>query len=152
MAAPLLLGSLILVGNMVIQIVVMLLTIRYLIRRMRLQPLEEGFAFQTRSLVVVVFVMFIGHLFQFAIWAGLFVYLGEFSDYATAFYHSGVNFTSLGYGDIVMSQRWRLLGPLEAANGVMMFGLSAGAILSIMSQMFSQFFKAHREKQQAGSK
>lgn len=149
MTIPLLLGSLILVGNMIIQIVVMLLTIRFLIRRMRLQPLEEGFAFQTRSLIVVVFVMFIGHLFQFSIWAALFVYLGEFADYATAFYHSGVNFTSLGYGDIVMSEKWRLLGPLEAANGVMMFGLSAGAILSIMSQMFSQFFQAQRKKLEA---
>jgi hypothetical protein len=37
-------------------------------------------------------------------------------DYATAFYHSAVNFTTLGYGDIVMPPGWRLLSPLEAAN------------------------------------
>jgi hypothetical protein len=48
-------------------------------------------------------------------------------DYATAFYHSTVNFTTLGYGDIVMPPIWHLLGPLEAANGVLMFGLSASA-------------------------
>lgn len=152
MAIQLLLGSLFLVGNMVIQIIVMLVMIRYLLGRMRKMPQNHGFAFQTHSLVVVVFVMFIGHIFQFASWAGLFFYLGEFSEFATAFYHSGVNFTSLGYGDIVMSERWRLLGPLEAANGVMMFGLSAGAILAIMSQMFSTFFATESKNIQAGKR
>lgn len=61
---------------------------------------------------------------QIAIWATLFLMLGEFRDFSTALYHSGVNFSTLGYGDIVMSERWRLLGPLEAANGILMFGVS----------------------------
>jgi voltage-gated potassium channel Kch len=81
-------------------------------------------------------VLLLGHLFQFATWALLFVWLEEFDDFATAFYHSTVNFTSLGYGDIVMSEARRLLGALEAANGVLMFGLSAGAILSVMNWLF----------------
>ena len=34
----------------------------------------------------------------------------------------------LGYGDIVMSERWRLLGPLEAANGILMFGVSTAVM------------------------
>ena len=94
---------------------------------------SSGLAVQTRSLSIVVLVLFLGHVMQFAVWAALFTYLGEFEHFATAFYHSAVNFTSLGYGDIVMSERWRLLGALEAANGVLMFGLSAGAILSVMN-------------------
>jgi len=49
-----------------------------------------------------------------------------------------VNFTSLGYGDIVMSEKWRLLGALEAGNGVLMFGLSASTILSIMNALFAR--------------
>ena len=75
---------------------------------------------------------------MFATWAMLFLWMGEFEDFATAFYHSTVNFTSLGYGDIVMSEEHRLLGALEAANGVLMFGLSAGAILSVMNGMFNR--------------
>ena len=67
------------------------------------------------------------------------MYLGEFSDFATAFYHSMVNFASLGYGDIVMSERWRLLGAIEACNGVLMFGLSAGTMLSVMTFLLSNF-------------
>ena len=131
---PLLLGSSIVVGNMVIQIAAMMFVIRLLIAGMEKYPgAEISLVTQTRALGIVVLVLFIGHVMQFGVWAYLFVYLGEFEDFATAFYHSAVNFTSLGYGDIVMSERWRLLGALEAANGVLMFGLSAGAILSVMS-------------------
>ena len=39
----------------------------------------------------------------------------------------------LGYGDIVTSERWCLLGALDAANDVLMFGLLAGAILPVMT-------------------
>jgi len=46
-----------------------------------------------------------------------------------------VNFASLGYGDIVMTKRWKLLGPLEAVNGVMMLGMSAAALMAILQQM-----------------
>ncbi len=136
MLVPLILGSLMVVGNMIIQIFVLLLMIRMLMRRVAEIPEHGSVLFQSRSLGALVLVLFLGHVMQFATWAALFFYLGEFTDFATAFYHSTVNFTSLGYGDIVMSERWRLLGGLEAANGVLMFGLSAGALLSMMNRMF----------------
>ena len=87
---------------------------------------------------LVFLVLFAGHVLQFALWAALFMYLGEFKDFDTAFYHSVVNFTSLGYGDIVMSEKWRLLGALEAANGILMFGLTAGGFLALMLRMFGR--------------
>ena len=61
-------------------------------------------------LVSVLLVLFAGLLVQIAVWALLFFGFGEFGDFATSFYHSTVNFATLGYGDIVMSERWRLLG------------------------------------------
>ncbi|MDX1380587.1 MAG: ion channel [Xanthomonadales bacterium] len=136
MLAPLLLGSLMVVGNMAIQIWALLLVVGFLIRRMELVDDGSTGAHGTRLIGTVVLLLFLGHLLQFATWAVLFVALDEFQEFSTAFYHSSVNFTSLGYGDIVMSERWRLLGGLEAANGVLMFGLSAGAILSMMNRVF----------------
>jgi hypothetical protein len=62
------------------------------------------------------------------IWAALFMLLGEFSDLGAALYFSAVNFATLGYGDIVMTNRWRLLGPLEAATGILMFGVSTAVM------------------------
>lgn len=55
--------------------------------------------------------MALGNFIQIAIWAALFLLLGGFADFATAAYHYGVNLTSPGYGDIVMSEGWRMLGP-----------------------------------------
>jgi len=125
--------------TMGIQVSVVVLMIRYLIKIMTHQDQDtESFGFDTYALSLILLLLFAGHLFQIAIWAILFMYLGEFSDFLTAFYHSTVNFASLGYGDIIMSEKWRLLGALEASNGVLMFGLSAGTMFSVMSRLFAR--------------
>lgn len=79
-------------------------------------------------LSTMMLLMLLSNFVQISIWATAFVVLGEFGDFDTALYHSGVNFAGLGYGDIVMSERWRLLGPMEAANGILMFGVSTAVI------------------------
>jgi hypothetical protein len=63
---------------------------------------------------------------------------GEFVSFERAFYHSAVNYTSLGYGDIVMSQSWRLLGPLETMHGLLLFGISAALMFAVLSRIVQQ--------------
>jgi hypothetical protein len=60
---------------------------------------------------------------------------GRVGEFAVAFYHSAVNYTTLGYGDIVMSPRWRLLGPMEAANGTLAFGWSTAVIVTVVIRL-----------------
>ena len=79
--------------------------------------------------------MMFGTLLQIVLWGGLFLWLGEFEHAYDAVYHSAVNFTSLGYGDIVMSRERKLLGPLEAVNGVLMLGMSAATLMAILQHM-----------------
>jgi hypothetical protein len=74
----------------------------------------------------------VAHLIEMAVWAILFVICGEFPDFGTAYYHSAVNYTTLGYGDVLMSASWRLLGPLEAANGMLLFGVTTAMVFAIM--------------------
>ncbi len=138
MLSALLIGSFALVINMAIQVVAVVLVIGYLLRRMSNGRMAPGFRTDVTVMGVVLLVLFLGHELQFAIWAILFVWLGEFADFETAFYHSVVNFTSLGYGDIVMSEKWRLLGALEAANGILMFGLTASGFLTVMTRLFGR--------------
>jgi hypothetical protein len=142
MLIPLLLGCVTLFITMGIQISAVVYTLNYLFgfidrvdaRHTVQQELQHQSKRTTAFLISMVMTMlFIGNLIQAAIWAALFLELGEFTDFNTAFYHSMVNFASLGYGDIVMSEKWRLLGAIEASNGVLMFGLSAGTMLSIMN-------------------
>jgi hypothetical protein len=138
MISALLLGSLTTVINLAIQVMMILLIVRRLTTRFDRSAGRETTGRGMRVLVVVLAGLFLGHLLQFATWAALFLLLGEFADFETAFYHSAVNFASLGYGDIVMSEKWRLLGALEATNGVLMLGLSAGAVLSVMNSLLSR--------------
>lgn len=133
MLLPLLLGCATVFITMGIQIaaVVYMLQYQFKVVSRSDDKITKGKTAYVISLLMTM--LFIGHMIQVAIWALLFRILNEFSDFPTAFYHSMVNFASLGYGDIVMGERWRLLGPIEASNGVLMFGLSAGIMLSIMN-------------------
>lgn len=74
------------------------------------------------------------HLSGICLWAVMFSLLGEFEAFGTAFYHSSVNYTSLGYGDI-MSPAWKMLGPIEALNGLLMFGVSTALIFSVLRRL-----------------
>jgi tetrahydromethanopterin S-methyltransferase subunit C len=80
------------------------------------------------------------HLAEIGFWAVLYMICGEFSDFSTAYYHSAVNYTSLGYGDIIMSPAWRLLGPLETADGMLLFGVSTAMIFAIIQGLVQTRF------------
>jgi hypothetical protein len=78
---------------------------------------------------------FAAHLAEVALWALVFILCGEFPDFAAAVYHSAENYTTLGYGDVVMSASWRLLGPLEAGDGMLMFGVSTALIFAVIANL-----------------
>ena len=80
----------------------------------------------------VMVVLVIGNFIQIAIWAAVFIQLGEFTEFLTAFYHSAVNFATLGYGDIVMTEEHRVLGPMQSINGVLMVGVSTAVMMSAL--------------------
>ena len=91
----------------------------------------------------VMLLLVLGNLGQVAIWALLFVFVGEFEHYATAFYHSAVNFATLGYGDIIMSEERRLLGPIQSINGVLMVGISTAAFMTTLRDAMKHYADVH---------
>jgi Ion channel len=50
-------------------------------------------------------------------------------------YFAFVNYTTLGYGDVLPLQRWRLLGPITAMNGVLLFGWSTAVIFEVLQKV-----------------
>jgi len=52
-------------------------------------------------------------------------------------YFAFVNYTTLGYGDVVPVERWRLLGPMTAMNGVLLFGWSTAVIFHVLLRAMS---------------
>jgi hypothetical protein len=77
----------------------------------------------------------VAHLIEIALWAAFLILCGEIQDFSTAYYESAVNYTTLGYGDLLLAPSWRLLGPLEATNGALMFGVSAAMVFAVIQRL-----------------
>ncbi len=64
------------------------------------------------------------HLLEIALWAWLYQGLALFPDFGTGFYFSGITYTTVGYGHILLPASWRNLSVMEALTGVLMMGWS----------------------------
>ncbi len=140
-----LLGLPTMVMCLMLQTALLVLVIRYFYKHTDI--LDSGSLWS--SLVVingVMLLLVIGNLGQIAIWAWMFIMLGEFELFGDAFYHSAVNFGSLGYGDIVMSDEHKLLGALEAINGVIMIGVSTAALMTVFQSITKKLFAARNSR------
>jgi voltage-gated potassium channel Kch len=83
--------------------------------------------------------MFFAIYIEAALWAGVYLYLPgitELADWQTAIYFSMVTFTTLGYGDLVLSGEWRTLASVQAANGVIMFGWTTALIFYFIQKIY----------------
>lgn len=98
-----------------------------------------------RLLALVMLLMSLGNFLQMGVWAVLFRALGEFEGFTQALYFSGVTFATLGYGDVVLSPEWQMLSPLEAANGVLMFGVSTAMMTGAVNDAIKRY-AGHRVK------
>lgn len=120
---------------LIVQVAVSFWCVRYYVSRS--PGSGQGLLAGIRPLIIATLVMMLGTLLQIMLWGALFLWLGEFQQIYDAIYHSGVNYTSLGYGDIVMSRERRLLGPLEAVNGMLMLGMSAATLMAIVQHLIT---------------
>lgn len=130
MLRVLLIGASTMTVCLLLQSAMLVQAIRYYARRHAVLTANVS---SWRTLLVincVMLLLLLGNLAQLVIWALVFLWLGEFGTFREAVYHSAVNFATLGYGDIVMSERNRFLGPLEGINGVLMIGVSTAALLA----------------------
>jgi Ion channel len=105
-------------------------TVTIVRREKRLGPTAISFWGEFAIVAWVILLALLAHLIEIALWAAVLMICGEFHEFGTAYYHSAGNYTSLGYNDLIMSPKWRLLGPLEAANGILMFGVSTAMIFT----------------------
>lgn len=92
-------------------------------------------------LALVISVAFTAHLVEIGLWAVVLVLCGEFQEFTNAYYHSAVNYATLGYGDLLLTPAWRLLGPLEATNGALMFGVSAAMVFAVVQRLVQARFE-----------
>lgn len=132
MISQLLIGTVVIMINAVIQAEMfsafwlklekLILSLRHVFRRF------------TNTAAIVVGVLFV-MLVQTAnvwVWAVAFYLVGVFSQFEPALYFSLVSYSTLGFGDIVLDERWRLLSGMAAANGLLCFGWSTAHLVELV--------------------
>lgn len=91
------------------------------------------------KLIFALCVLAVWIMLQFSIavwiWAFAFLGLGIFDGIEPAVYFSLVAFTTLGFGDVLLPDQWRLLSGLAAANGLMHFGLMTAVLIEGIRQV-----------------
>ena len=122
-------------GTIVIHALAVIAVVHFIRYERKLHRAGVRFWRDVGIVIGVTFLALAAHLIEITAWAVVFVVCGEFSGLAEAFYNSAVNYTSLGLGDAVMSESWRLLAPLETADGMLMFGVSTAMIFAVCQRL-----------------
>ena len=84
----------------------------------------------------LVIVMFLASLLETLVWAITYLALNAIEGLERALYFSMVTYTTLGYGDVVLVERWRLLSSFEAANGIIMFGWTTAIVITAVQRIY----------------
>ena len=137
---PMVAGSITTLFTILIHSVTLGVTIRFFRREKRMGRVGTVVSMNLGIFVLAILFAFVAHLTEIALWAGLFMICGEFKSFDLAYYHSAVNYTTLGYGDLIMTPQWKLLGPLEAADGALMFGVSTAMIFAVAQRLMRAKF------------
>ena len=89
-------------------------------------------------MVATVSVLMTAHGLEVFVWALTYELVGAVPPGADVLYFAFVNYTTLGYGDVVPVERWRLIGPTTAMCGVLMFGWSTAVIFEVLRKALSR--------------
>jgi hypothetical protein len=82
------------------------------------------------------------HLLEIVAWALVYVWDEAILDLQSALYFSAVTYTTTGYGDLVLSKEWRLVGAVEALTGILMCGWSTGFFFAVVSRLYAETEKS----------
>lgn len=91
-----------------------------------------------------ILLMFGAAILEVLTWATTYLKLGAIEGLEPAIYFSTVTYTTLGYGDMVLDEQWRLLASFEAAVGIIMFGWSTAVVVAVVQRAYAAAMKRQR--------
>ncbi len=74
------------------------------------------------------------HLLEMFLWASALVYSGLVPDWRVAGFFAGNTYTTVGYGDFVLPQKWEMLAPIIAISGLFTFGWSGSVLVDLVGR------------------
>jgi hypothetical protein len=89
-------------------------------------------------MIPTVSVLMVTHAIEVMIWSLVYWMFEAAPADADLVYFAFVNYTTLGYGDVVPLERWRLLGPITAMNGILLFGWSTAVIFEVLRRTLAR--------------
>lgn len=133
MLRQLFLGGAISLANIAIHAIVMASVVSTARRALkwehrRTQPWLAG------MMVATVAILLCAHTAEVVVWSLTYAALDVAPREADILYFAFVNYTTLGYGDVLPVERWRLLAPISAMNGILLFGWSTAVIFEVLRQ------------------
>jgi len=89
-------------------------------------------------MIPTVLILRMTHTLEVLVWSLAYSIADVASAGVDLVYFAFVNYTTLGYGDVVPVERWRLLGPMTAMNGVLLFGWSTALIFEVLRRTLAR--------------
>jgi hypothetical protein len=83
-------------------------------------------------MVATVLVLMLAHTCEIVVWSLSYAVVGAAPEGSDLLYFAFVNYTTLGYGDVTPVKAWRLVGPMAAMNGILMFGWSTAVLFEVL--------------------
>jgi hypothetical protein len=115
---------------------------------------QQGARMRYAILLVLLFLgIMLLHVLEASLWAVFYYSRALFNDFETSLYFSLTSYTTIGYGDVLLPQRWRLLGAIEGVTGVLICGISTAFIFAVMTAMLQSRLRSFgREEAQETQK
>ena len=137
MLIQLLVGAAVSALNIILHAAVTMIAIRIARARSR-RNASRPLLYLAGVMIATSLVLMAAHTLEVFVWSMAYAIVNAAPDDANLVYFAFVNYTTLGYGDVTPLANWRLLGPMTAMNGVLMFGWSTALIFEVLIKAISQ--------------
>jgi len=141
MLIQLLVGSAVSTINIMLHATVTMIAIR-IARTAARRSSSRPLLYLAGVMIATSLVLMAAHTLEVFVWSVTYAIVNAAPDDANLVYFAFVNYTTLGYGDVTPLAKWRLLGPITAMNGVLMFGWSTALIFEVLIKAIGQYTSA----------
>jgi len=139
MLRQLLVGGFVSVCNIAIHALVMSVLIHVVQRTARKQRQRSPQLLLIVVMIAAISTLMAAHACEVGVWALAYHVVDAAPPGINRMYFAFVNYTTLGYGDVVPVAHWQLLGPMTAMNGVLLFGWSTAVIFDVLQRTRRHF-------------
>lgn len=134
MLGQLILGGVVSLVNIAVHAMAMIVVVSTARRALKWKERHFLQLWLSAIMVATVAVLLATHLVEVLVWSLTYAVFDVAPPGKGTVYFALVNYTTLGYGDIVPVERWRLLGPMTAMNGILLFGWSTAVIYEVLRE------------------